>query len=300
MRQRAVRAGALLAILTFGVSTSAVPSRSSFDEICRRSLAGRPGAAVVLQVSDGTLLGSAGGDVLGRKVTTPGSAIKPFVLELALEHQRIPTDLTLACRRHLTIAGKRLDCTHQDIHASYDATEALALSCNSYFAAVGSRLEPGELERRYRELGFTNKTALVRNESYGRVVEARSMEDRQLLALGAAGIEITPLELATAYARLARAVENPTKAQSIVFDGLKASTEGGLGHTASIREMAVAGKTGTASDAGKVRTHAWFAGYAPADHPKIVVVVYLETGTGSVDAASVAHDIFKAYADSRR
>jgi penicillin-binding protein 2 len=60
--------------------------------------------------------------------------------------------------------------------------------------------------------------------------------------------------------------------------------------------MKVAGKTGTAlCDEGPWR-HGWFAGYAPADNPQIVLVVFLEDGHGS-DAAALASKIFVTFAE---
>ena len=60
--------------------------------------------------------------------------------------------------------------------------------------------------------------------------------------------------------------------------------------------MKVAGKTGTAPAEEGPWTHAWFAGYAPADNPEIVVLVFLEKGHGGSEAAIVAREIFGAYA----
>ena len=60
--------------------------------------------------------------------------------------------------------------------------------------------------------------------------------------------------------------------------------------------MKVAGKTGTSLAEEGAWTHAWFAGYAPADKPEIVLVVFLEKGYGPSDAAGVARKIFAAYA----
>ncbi|NOZ06157.1 MAG: penicillin-binding protein 2 [Chloroflexi bacterium] len=59
--------------------------------------------------------------------------------------------------------------------------------------------------------------------------------------------------------------------------------------------IAVAGKTGTAQNAGK-EPHAWFVGYAPADAPEIVVVALLENaGEGSVEAAPRVRKVLEAY-----
>jgi penicillin-binding protein 2 len=59
--------------------------------------------------------------------------------------------------------------------------------------------------------------------------------------------------------------------------------------------LAVAGKTGTAENPGG-EPHAWFAGYAPAEDPKLVVAVMLENGgEGSREAAPLAREVFGAY-----
>jgi len=54
--------------------------------------------------------------------------------------------------------------------------------------------------------------------------------------------------------------------------------------------FAVAGKTGTAETGGNWPPHAWFAGYAPADRPRVAVVTVLEHGGsgGSVAALLAA------------
>jgi len=57
----------------------------------------------------------------------------------------------------------------------------------------------------------------------------------------------------------------------------------------------IAGKTGTAASRDSARTHGLFVGYAPAERPEIVVVVYLERGNGG-DAAGVARSLFAAAA----
>jgi len=69
-----------------------------------------------------------------------------------------------------------------------------------------------------------------------------------------------------------------------------------MAHNAAITPsgITVAGKTGTASGARTPQTHGFFVGYAPADKPEIILVVYLENGRGS-DAAAIAAPILAAY-----
>jgi penicillin-binding protein 2 len=59
--------------------------------------------------------------------------------------------------------------------------------------------------------------------------------------------------------------------------------------TVRIGSTAIAGKTGTAETGGGLPSHAWFAGYAPADRPKLAFVIVLEhAGDGATAAGPVA------------
>jgi penicillin-binding protein 2 len=76
--------------------------------------------------------------------------------------------------------------------------------------------------------------------------------------------------------------------------------EGGTGAAARIPGVLVAGKTGTAqsiakSDAARGQDHAWFASFAPADDPQVVVVVLVERGgKGGQVAAPIAQQIYRS------
>ena len=76
--------------------------------------------------------------------------------------------------------------------------------------------------------------------------------------------------------------------------------EGGTGGAARIPGIDVAGKTGTAqsvskSDSAKGQDHAWFASFAPAQDPEVVVVVLVERGgKGGQVAAPIARQIYQA------
>ena len=57
-----------------------------------------------------------------------------------------------------------------------------------------------------------------------------------------------------------------------------------------------AGKTGTAEVLKEGEPHSWFAGYAPADKPRIAVVVFVEHGgEGSKTAAPIFREIVEKY-----
>ena len=76
--------------------------------------------------------------------------------------------------------------------------------------------------------------------------------------------------------------------------------DGGTGAAARLPGVLVAGKTGTAqsiakSDSARGQDHAWFASFAPADDPQVVVVVLVERGgKGGQVAAPIARQIYHA------
>ena len=76
--------------------------------------------------------------------------------------------------------------------------------------------------------------------------------------------------------------------------------ENGSGQSARIDGVQVAGKTGTAENAGP--DHNWFVGFAPADDPKIAVAVFVANGggTGGDVSAPIARDVIAAYLNRGR
>jgi penicillin-binding protein 2 len=76
--------------------------------------------------------------------------------------------------------------------------------------------------------------------------------------------------------------------------------DGGTGTASRIPGLEIAGKTGTAQTIAKSKAslgqdHAWFAAFAPAKDPEVVVVVLVERGgKGGQVAAPIARRIFQA------
>ena len=86
--------------------------------------------------------------------------------------------------------------------------------------------------------------------------------------------------------------------------------EGTAAHLRKIKNMVIAGKTGTAQVASldlvgesqkkSLQDHALFISYAPFNNPEIVVVVIVEHGGGgSSTAAPIAHKIIKEYVSKK-
>jgi len=81
----------------------------------------------------------------------------------------------------------------------------------------------------------------------------------------------------------------------IIKEGLRQTILKGTGWRANIKELAVAGKTGTAQNP-QGETHAWFIGFAPYDNPEICITVFLENGgEGGEAAAPIARAMLEKY-----
>lgn len=160
-------------------------------------------------------------------------------------------------------------------------------------------------------------------------------------SIGQGAVSVTPLQLAVAYAAIAnggtvyqpqiverietydgqRVADVPPKVErhldidpealAHVREGLRevVNEPFGTAYRKRLRDIQVAGKTGTAQVAKlgkrrlhskelpwKLRDHAWFAAFAPADAPEIAIVVMVEHGGGgSSVAAPIAMKVIEAW-----
>jgi penicillin-binding protein 2 len=96
---------------------------------------------------------------------------------------------------------------------------------------------------------------------------------------------------------------------AIVKEGMWAvlNEPGGTAYLSRVPGVEAGGKTGTVqvvgresqprpgADTRKLEDHAWFAGFAPMDDPKIVVVVFVENGGHGSAAAAPLGKLLLAY-----
>ena len=212
----------------------------------------------------------------------PGSAFKPFVLAAALQSGMSPQE-RFSGPGTLCIPGWLPDCEVENYggqgFGSLTLAEATWRSVNTVYAQLVMQVGADEAADVARRMGIDGAVG----ERLG--LQPHAIDPLPALALGSE--EVTPLEMASAYATLAaRGVwREPTFVTSVrdrrgnVLEegppaGVRAIDEGvadevtgilegvitrGTGRQAAIG-MPAAGKTGTASD----YRNAWFVGYTPA------------------------------------
>jgi membrane peptidoglycan carboxypeptidase len=259
------------------VASSLAPAQT-LSRALAQAMAGRSGAAVVLSAGSGRILAGYRPEALAKRVARPGSTVKPFVLLELLRSGKLSPHTEFACRRRVQIGAHRLDCRHVRTVEAMNAERALAYSCNSFFTEMGARLTDAELTGGLRRAGFGGATHLVKTEANGYVRPVAGPAGLQLKAVGEEGIEVTPIQMAAAYRQLALQSQSPDAAMKVVLAGLQSAVKYGTAQGARVDGLEVAGKTGTATAEEGPWTHAWFAGFAPAGKPEIVVAVFLERG----------------------
>ena len=258
----------------------------------------------------------------------PGSTFKTITAAAAIEEGKIhPNDIVngLGGEKHFQ------DYTIVDDHAIGEVTfrEAFAKSSNIVLSEIASELSDKEFFKYIRNFGFGIKTGIeLPGETTGRLKDAREFDitARRFAGYGY-GIAVTPLQLAMAYAAIANKgilykpyiVKNvfspngrtilankPQMLRRVVSEETaKITTEllanvvnEGTGINAKLLGLSIAGKTGTAQQLvdGSYKNKKYtasFAGFFPANNPKIAMVVILDRPQNNYYGGSVAAPIFR-------
>jgi len=268
--------------LTLALSTRLFAQNNPAQRALDAALHATSAVAIVVDLASGRTLASEHPSEVAYLRTTPGSILKPFFLAAALEDNTVTPQTTVFCRRTLHIGARALECTHPQTDTAFAAQDALAYSCNTYFADLAKRLPAPHIAATLRTYGLPPTPP------------ALSTDAKQLLVLGVSGIAVSPAQMAEAYRRLALHWTNPSgptePAFALVHQGLRDSVAFGMAHNAATPNLDLAGKTGTATDPNQPWTHGWFCGAANG----IVLVIYLPHASGA-DAATLAHAFFLAY-----
>ncbi len=262
----------------------------------------------------------------------PGSVFKVvMLLEYVREHPLDYDDFRFDCDGvYEYTQGEQsytIRCYHGTAHGSQDLNQAFANSCNGAFASMGLSMDLKKLRETADQLLFGKELPFSLEYQKSRYVMEDQADSWEILqsSIGQGRTQVTPLHMAmitSAIAhdgmlmkpRLMEAVETvdgetvrtfsseeygslmlPDEA-AVLRDKLALVVTDGTASVLRSDSYTAAGKTGSAEfEAGK-ETHAWFTGYAPADHPRLVVTVIVEEGgSGGRAAAPIAKNIFDRY-----
>lgn len=207
---------------------------------------------------------------------------------------------------------------------------ALRLSCNIPFAQIGSLVGETRLRDYAEAFGFGASIEVPMKSTPS--VFPSGMDEAQLMmaSFGQFDVRVTPLQMAMVSSAIANGgvLMSPTVVDSVLARDLSpltpfapieystpiaadtalilknmmvADVKDGVANGARIQGVSVAGKTGTAENGVDQPYTLWFTGFAPADNPKVAVVVVVEnsggrgkSATGNSVAAPIARKIMEA------
>lgn len=274
----------------------------------------------------------------------PGSTWKPVTAMAGMESGKFPPDTKLRTTACITYGGHCFPDHNGKGFGTIGYADALRHSSNTFFYQVGVGVGSLALKQAADQLGFQQKTGIEIGweESVGLVgdepwadrgrgwAEPGTVpwipEDMASASIGQSVVQITPLQLARAYAVFANggwlvtphlaagdidwlSSEHRTKVPmkpstlQMIREGLRKVVEAGTGAGLNGPGIpAAAGKTGTAEDSTGGPDHAWFGCYAPYPDGKIVVVAFAQNtpGGGSVHALPMAKKVLAEWERTRQ
>ena len=196
------------------------------------SMKGAAGAAVVLDVKDGSVLAASNYPSFDQNLYaanysaysedenmplfnralqglyTPGSTYKPSVAVAALDTGLINRYSTVLCNGVYTYyKDYHPKCTRHGHSGNIDVVTAIMWSCNIFFYDVGRRLTSDVYDAYAYKLGLGQRTGVEVSEALGRLTTKNDSNYTESLdvqaAIGQGNTAVTPIQLATYAATLA-------------------------------------------------------------------------------------------------
>ena len=265
-------------------------------------------------------------------VFEPGSMFKAFLAAAVLEEKIVQPSDSFYCENGFYTVYDRTIRDHSK-HGWLTFHQVIKVSSNIGAAKAAEKIGKERFYRYLCDFGFGEKTRVgLPGEAKGIVQHPRYWPPITLntIAFGQ-GIAVTGIQMATALCAIVnggvlmkpQVVERITNEKGVVIQSfkpgtvrrviseetsrkvmalLKATTEkGGTGEQAVPQGYEVGGKTGTAQKVDSIlggysedRFTSGFMGFAPADEPKIVVLVVIDEPRGSTYGGVVAAPVFRA------
>ncbi|HKS09350.1 MAG TPA: SpoIID/LytB domain-containing protein [Pyrinomonadaceae bacterium] len=267
--------------------------------VAETALGDREGAIVIIDPQTGRVRAAVNPELAFERAFSPGSTIKPFTTLTALRAGIIDENSRTRCREKYQHDDYTTVCSHPRDLPPLDPAEAIAYSCNYYFATTGERISSSQFAQTLTNFGF-NRITQARWQPYSAIGEGEF-------------VQVTPMQLLLAYTALFNGgrlfdeksgstnVSISAAERAILLEGMRGAIKYGTAEKANLDSLHtyVIGKTGTATPLHGFRSQGWFVGlaFAPNKPPdaqnlQLAVVVYLKNSHGS-DAAQVAAPLFK-------
>lgn len=257
----------------------------------------------------------------------PGSVFKTVVVSAALEENVVDLNTTYTCVGGIQVANHYQKCWKPGGHGTEDLTHGLMNSCNPFFITIGQKLGKENFYKYFEAFGFTEKTGIdlpaeanpVANVTY------HSLESMGIAELSSSSFgqtfQVSPIQVITAISAIAnggklmqpyvvdsmldadgnvikktepvvRRQVISEKTASTVAQMMEMVVSKGTGKNAYVAGYHVAGKTGTSEKIGKEGAYiASFAGFAPADNPRIAILIAIDEPAGAHGGGVVAAPI---------
>jgi peptidoglycan glycosyltransferase len=265
---------------------------------------------------------------------SPGSIFKVVVAAAALSTGKYTPDTAIPAPDLLTLPGT--STTMENFNgescnggADQPLIDALTVSCNTAFAQLGIDLGEERVRDMAAAFGIDDEGFdMPLGVAPSKLGDIENDAQLGISSIGQQDVQLTPMQAAMIAAAVANdgtlmkpylvsQVQAPDLTVIDKTDPEELSTpispevagqltqmmtsvvNNGTGRRARIDGVQVAGKTGTAENAGD--DNSWFIGFAPADHPKIAVAVFVRNGgrTGGDISAPIAKNVIQAYLDGQ-
>lgn len=258
----------------------------------------------------------------------PGSTFKLVAAAAAVEQRVVEMEDSVETGDGwAVIHGRTLHDTRA--HGTITFKDVIAVSSNVGMARIVSELKPGALYQYARNLGFGHPTWIdLPGEVPGRLKRPDAWSGTSLTSIGIGyEVDVTPLQLATAYAALAnggilvqphvvaekrdvfgrttwsartdsvRRAFRPETAAALL-PAFESAVQGGTATRANLEGLSIAGKTGTARKVvdGAYRPGAYrasFVGFFPSEDPAVVLAIVIDEPKSAQYGGSAAAPIFQ-------
>lgn len=233
----------------------------------------------------------------------PGSIMKLVATAALKEEKLAPDNWTLECTGSVTVGHAKVVCQHA--HGQLSLVEALAHSCNVFFAQAAKLLSP-EVFVRYSKAfklnqdvaGFAPGRFPTRPQCSNQSYVLGLADDMQLHALQI--LQLTALIATRGVLPILHSAEQPPGQSApltvtlsdhtwdLLAAGMQlACRQGTASKLDPENRMHLAAKTGTAPH-GKT-FQSWIAGYFPYDSPRYAFCLRAKAGTSQDQAVPLAH-----------